>query len=149
MIRITFQFIPLTPDATEVELERASDRIKRVDELNGDMTVVYFQDGSRLEYDIDGNLRYSVRAQSMSDKDLDSIYESALRVIEEVHHGTQSYSVCLILNDENVVNIYIDEVDDIERFSDTRFNNPSPEYTELGDQTIKLSFGRSGRAIVF
>lgn len=151
MTRLTFQFIPLSPVSLEgYNPEQSSGRIESIDRLADGLTTVQLKGGGKVEYDIDGTLRYSETINTASVDVLDAIFDKAVETLEGLSlTESRRYNVCMILNGESVVSSYIDAADDIGDFGAMEFGNRSPEYTELSDRSIKLSFSRQGTAVTF
>lgn len=150
MIRLTFQFIPSKfNNSAEVEVNYSSNRIDHIEKLDGGLRFIHLKSGHRLEYDVSGDIRYSIDVEGLSKHKLYTTYESAQKAIRDVIIlDRAAYNVCLILHSQKAVSVYLDSLDDIGEFATHEFNNSNPTYTELGDQTIKLSFGQDGHGIV-
>lgn len=144
MTRVTFQFVPPTPKANSpLEGEISSSLTRGKEKIDGDISVLHLRNGAWIEIDSIGNIRYSKEVEDLSQRCLFSIYDCAIAAMEELSLKLEeSYSVFLLLVGEDISWFYIENKNHISRFSQERFNNSDPKYTEIGDERIKISLAK-------
>lgn len=142
MTRFTFQFIPkASQKTTELEINESSERISHIEYSQGDFKVITLKSGAWIETTPNDDIRYSVKRNHVGEKSLKNIFEQAIESIEEVIDTMgAAYDVCLLMNNAHPVDTYLSINDEIERFSEKNMNNDDPRYSELSDNTVKISF---------
>lgn len=144
MTEITFQFVPsasLSDDnAIYCDPEIGSDAVVK----EGGITSIRLGQHKELEFSEMGSIRYTVRRGNIDSTNFKQIFESAKKSIQDVFHTDISgYTVCLLISGENPVPAYMHEKSRIQSFGKNELNCKNPSYTELNDNTIKLSFRRN------
>lgn len=142
MIRVTFQFIPHTLiDDIENHLHTESERYFDKSEPAEGYTTIHLQEGTELSYDTQGHIRFSSHTQGISEASLKAIYKSATEEFRELTQDCkQDFSVCMIMSGEWLIEEYLEHKNEILRFAKHKFGTCDLKYTELGTNTIKISF---------
>lgn len=141
MTRFTFQFIARPGEDGSIEVRESSDEVACVERVNGSLTEVYLKDGSSIEVLPNGDLRYSINTKNHDDVDLEKVFEQGLATVRKIVAGSKNeYSVSLLVNNTDPVGTYLNISDKITKLGKKEFNNDDPSYSELNDNTVKISF---------
>lgn len=148
MIRLTFQFVPFSFTETDkFKLKNEYIDSKSGDPKRTEITIVQLRD-ARLEVAASGSIRYSVNSEEISEEILNNVYNKAQSSLSKVLlEGPQIYRVSLIIGEMESYDQYHKNRDHIAEFSSTVFGSEEPEYTELNEQSVKISFGPDRRKI--
>lgn len=142
MTEITFQFIPPTVEefvARDVFVDDGS--VEHIINKDGNITSVRLSQQRYLEFSGMGSIRFTLSEEDLEGLDLNQSYGLALETIQNVLHiDVSDYCVVLLISDENPARKYLELEEKIEIFSDNTLNCESHEYSEINDNTIKLSF---------
>jgi hypothetical protein len=102
----------------------------------------------RIQIDPIGGVRWIKSYENLSVEYIQSTYQSAIdKLFGSSNFDITEYAVCLIIKGDSVVSQYMNMEENIMKFSTSEFNETEPDYYELNDRKIKISFGRYPRTI--
>ncbi|GGN96735.1 hypothetical protein [Haloarcula pellucida] len=148
MTRITFQFVPSSFIHTdEIILKNQYTDSACVDSNNLGVTTIELQDG-RLDKVASGSIRYSVDDKALSEDTIERVYDEAIQTLNEVlAEGGHDYRVSLIIGDMDSYEQYYRNRGSILKFGSNVLESEDPEYTELDEFSVKISFAADGRQV--
>jgi len=131
MTEIIFQFIPR--QIGEVPNSNMSS--------NFDISTIDIDRKHRIEYNKFGSIRFVFEFNPSTDLNIYNIFNRAKNSIEkELDIKLENYSACLLITGDDPVLTYLNKEDHILEFSQSQFECMDPTYSEINDQTIKVSF---------
>jgi hypothetical protein len=111
-------------------------------------TVVEFED-YEIEFDEVGNIRFSTSRSDLNQQVIHEEYERAISIISDIFKKPErQYRVSLVFAASDFAMQSIELRDEVFEFGEDRFGQRNPEYTELCENSVKVSFGAGNAAVV-
>jgi hypothetical protein len=143
MTEYIFQFVPSESTTQDYDIIADGESILKVVSKAGGITALKLSQQRRLEFSEIGSIRYIVEIGDRNEFEFSQLFDSAKIIIEEqLQTDISCYRVCLLISGKNSIQSYLDEKSKIQTFGEKELNCHTPSYTELNDNTVKLSFGQ-------
>jgi len=148
MIRITFQFMPVSFSNTDpIELKGKYRKSGISDSSSTGITTIE-QQNSRIDVAANGSIRYSVEVETLNENVIYETYSDATKALNEVTKtNDQYYRISIIIANLDTFDQYYKNRQLISEFGSTKLETDNPKYTELSEDTVKISFGNSSRKV--
>lgn len=141
MNRITFQFIPSSRGSISIHLNKNKNDIAEVSASSNGFKTLYLKQGGRIEIFPNGTIRYTFESGRLDDISLTERYDALRSILEDIVTDTlRKYTVVLLLNNNCPNKMYQDMIDEIRNMGKKDFQSSYPNYTELNENTVKISF---------
>jgi hypothetical protein len=139
MIEITFQFVP--PSTQPYEPNIQTDDKEGISRKAGGVTTIRLSQQREIEFSEIGSVRYTVELSDANRLELQNVFRLAVDTIKDtLHTDVSDYSVCLLISGTDPIQSYLDQKSVINAFGADNLNCGSPQYSEINDNTVKISF---------
>lgn len=140
MNRVTLQFNPNRPlTDSEFSVDTTSSQIIEKEDLGQGYIRLCLRQGRKLEISDEGIIRISTEIED--NFDIFELYSKSIEIIRDIIEKAQTeYSLVLVLNGSDSVEIYLEKEQNIKRFAEDRLESNNTLYNELGKNTIEISF---------
>lgn len=136
MTKIIFQFVPRQIGDTS-DWDTSSE---------SEIESIHIDEEHHIEFSKFGSIRYVSETNLSSDINIQKIFQEAKESIESEFGTTlENYSACLLITGDRPVITYLEEEDRILEFGESQFECVNPNYSEINDQTVKVSFQKGIR----